>query len=234
LLTQPKREGKASAINLFLSEVKTEIVILESADTIPEPNTIENLIKPFQNPQVGMTGGHPIPLNNTDSFIDFTNQLLWELHHQLALKHPKLGELVAFRNIVQQIPKDTITDEACIEAIITGKNYKLQYVPEAVVRNKGQANVVEFITRRRNLYAGHIQLTKRYNYAPSTMNPLYILQLIFKYLIYNFSIKNFIFTLGAILLEVWVRVLGMYDYHYKRSDLHIWKVAKGSKELEQR
>ncbi|MFX0198498.1 MAG: glycosyltransferase, partial [Candidatus Hodarchaeota archaeon] len=76
LLIQPERQGKASAINLFLQHSKGEIIVLESGDTLPEQNTIENLVRPFINPKVGMTGAHPVPVNLETTFIGFTVNLL--------------------------------------------------------------------------------------------------------------------------------------------------------------
>ncbi|MBI4778178.1 glycosyltransferase [Candidatus Desantisbacteria bacterium] len=234
LFSQQLREGKASAINLFLSNVSTDVVVLESADTIPEPDTIENLVKPFLEPVIGMTGGHPVPMDNARKFIGFTTHLLWNLHHELALINPKLGEIVAFRgNVVSQIPMDTITDEACLEAIFTNKGYRLHYVPEAIVKNKGQGSVAEFINRRRNLYAGHIQLIQRYGYAPSTTNVTLILKLLLRQMMSNSGLRSILFTFMSMALEGWVRILGMADYYIKKDNLHIWKIAKHSKTLEE-
>src|SRR5713226_2298586 len=55
LLEQKDREGKTSAINLFLQHAKEEICVLESGDTLPNEESIENLVKLFADPQVGMT-----------------------------------------------------------------------------------------------------------------------------------------------------------------------------------
>ncbi|MCP4401879.1 MAG: glycosyltransferase, partial [bacterium] len=145
LLVQPKREGKASAINLFLEDASGDIVILESADTIPDEGTLDKLIAPFSDPQVGMTGAHPIPIDPKEGFIGFMVHLLWTLHHKIALQRPKLGELVAFRNIIEEIPPDTAVDEASLEAIIQEKGYKLRYVADAIVRNKGPENLRDMI-----------------------------------------------------------------------------------------
>ena len=125
LFTQEKREGKASAINLLLKHARGEIVVLESGDTLPAENTIERLTEPFKNPLVGMTGGHPVPINNPDTFLGFTVHLLWKMHHKLALQKPKLGELVAFRrDLVHEIPTDTAVDEAFIEALLEKQGYQ--------------------------------------------------------------------------------------------------------------
>jgi biofilm PGA synthesis N-glycosyltransferase PgaC len=57
LLVQRQREGKASAINLFLSKANADVFVLESGDTIPEVDTMEKLVMPFSDPTIGMTGG---------------------------------------------------------------------------------------------------------------------------------------------------------------------------------
>ena len=104
LLAQTHREGKASAINLFLSKAVGDIFILESGDTIPEKGTLDKLVAPFKDDRVGMTGSHPVPVNHENTFIGFSVNLMWRLHHKIALITPKLGELVAFRSFVKEIP----------------------------------------------------------------------------------------------------------------------------------
>ena len=229
LLKQKKREGKASAINLFLKYAKGDIVVLESGDTIPAEDTIEHLTQPFKNPNVGMTGGRPVPVNNKDTFLGFTVHLLWNLHHMLAIKHPKLGELIAFRrHLIKQIPVDTAVDEAFIEAIITEKGYKLEYVPEAVVYNKGPETISDFLRQRRRIFAGHIHLKKIKGYAPSSMK-ICILKLILKNAV---SCPRDIYTLGAIALELYGRILGLYDFYIKNENPFIWNIAKTTKDIK--
>ncbi|PJC38684.1 hypothetical protein CO044_03670, partial [Candidatus Peregrinibacteria bacterium CG_4_9_14_0_2_um_filter_38_9] len=133
VLVQEKREGKASAINLFLKSAKNDILVIESGDTIPEKDTLENLVKPFSDNGIGMSGARPMPVNDTRTFMGFVVNLLWGIHHQISLRNPKMGEMIAFRNIFQSIPKDTAVDEASIEVILKNKGYKLCYCPEAIV-----------------------------------------------------------------------------------------------------
>ena len=59
LVVQERREGKASAINLFLREARGDVIVLESADTLPAPETYASLLAPFSDPAVGMTGARP-------------------------------------------------------------------------------------------------------------------------------------------------------------------------------
>ena len=229
LLSQPSREGKASAINLFLGHASGDIVILESADTVPEQGTLDRLIAPFEDSEIGMTGARPIPVNRKDNFIGFTVHLMWTLHHKIALLTPKLGELVAFRNFVSQIPHDTAVDEASIEAIVREAGFRLRYVPEAVVSNKGPETIRDFIKQRRRIAAGHKNLTRSQNYTVSTSSPLKILVTLARE--HSWGLKSTIWTLGAIGLEMIGRGLGYYDHYIKKKNPFVWDVARSTKDL---
>ena len=47
LIEQPERRGKTSAINLFLQAASEDILVLESGDTLPHENAVENLVRVF-------------------------------------------------------------------------------------------------------------------------------------------------------------------------------------------
>lgn len=227
LLSQPRREGKAAAINLFLARARGEILILESADTVPRKGTLDALVAPFSDPGVGMTGAHPVPVNGADTFIGYTVNLMWRLHHRIALRSPKMGELVAFRNFVREIPADTAVDEAAIEAIVTGAGYALRYVPEAVVRNKGPENVRDFLKQRRRIAAGHMYLSRDRQYRVSTSDPGKILRILAGE--QAWGIREIAWTAGAIGLEAAGRMLGLYDVVVKRKNPFIWEIAGSTK-----
>jgi len=57
LYVQERREGKTSAINIFLGYATEEVCVLESGDTIPHEDAIENMVRMFLDPAVGMDGG---------------------------------------------------------------------------------------------------------------------------------------------------------------------------------
>ncbi|PID58305.1 hypothetical protein CSB45_04360 [candidate division KSB3 bacterium] len=227
LLAQAEREGKASAINLFLKHASGDIVILESADTVPDEGTLDKLIAPFQNPRVGMTGAHPVPVDTTENFIGFMVRLLWRLHHKIALHKPKLGELIAFRHVIHRIPPDTAVDEASLEAIMQELGYELRYVPEAIVRNKGPETLKDMITQRRRIAAGHLYVKKTQHLTVSTSKPFSIV----KVLLPEFSreMKKNMWIAGAILLEAFCRALGAYDFYLKKKNPYIWDIADSTK-----
>ena len=114
LLVQAKREGKASAVNLFLSQASEKIAVLCSADLLPTPDAFEQVLAPFRDPEIGLTTARPVPVNDPGSFMGFAAHMLWDLHHYMNLRSFKAGELIAFRKILERIPYHTVVDEASI------------------------------------------------------------------------------------------------------------------------
>ncbi len=229
LLIQKKREGKASALNLFFEHASYEILAIVNGDIILKDDTVEKLVSPLHDQAVGMTGGHPVPVNDRNRFIGFTDHLLWNLHHRISLRNPKLGEIIALRNVVQ-IPNDTAVDEAWIEAIIKSKGLRILYVPEAIVYNRGPETISDFLTQRRRIFAGHLHIKRKTGYKLSTMDSLDILLLTLKSL--KFNIRDILYTPGAILLELMGRALGFYDFYIRRRNPYIWDAIKTTKEVQ--
>ncbi|HLX40200.1 MAG TPA: glycosyltransferase [Ktedonobacteraceae bacterium] len=232
LCVQEKREGKASAINLFLKEATSEIVILIGADVIPEEGAIESLCHPFKNPAIGMVGGRPVPINDPSTFMGHTVHLLWRLHDRVARITPKLGEVIAFRNVISGIPTNSAVDEISIQALISQLGYKLIYQPKSVIYNKGPVTLRDFLKQRRRIYAGHLKVRAQQNYVASTMKVSPIARQLIACRDFTMSTpRQALWTLGAIGLEGIARVQGTYDFWRKREH-HIWQMVDSTKNLE--
>jgi biofilm PGA synthesis N-glycosyltransferase PgaC len=232
LCVQERREGKASAINLFLKKARSPILVLLGADVIPEDSAIENLCAPFKDPLIGMVGGRPVPVNDPSTFMGHTVQLLWRLHDRVARVYPKLGEVIAFRNVISGIPINSAVDEISIQALITQLGYKLIYRPDCVIYNKGPVTVRDFLKQRRRIFAGHLKVLKQQNYEASTMKVTPIARQLIA--CRHFALRTprqTMWTLGAIILEGYARLQGYYDYWRKREH-HIWQAVASTKDLE--
>lgn len=229
VLIQEKREGKASGINFYLRHATQKVVVLSSADLLPDFTTIERLVAPFADSEVGMTSSRPVPVNDETTFMGFTAHLLWELHHHINLNGFKAGELIAFRKIFERIPYHTAVDEANIEPIVRGQGYQVLYVPSAIVYNKGPDTVDDFLRQRRRIYAGHLAVQEALDYSVSTMSGFKILRLLLHNL--DWRPKPFVWTWAIVALEVYGRFLGWRDFKAKR-DHSVWEIATTTKELE--
>jgi biofilm PGA synthesis N-glycosyltransferase PgaC len=232
ILVQPVREGKASAVTAFLRSSESEgadVLVLAGADTRLDPGSLDALVAPFEDAAVGMTGGRPVPVNDPGTFMGGVVQLLWELHHEVALHAPKLGELVAFRPVIAALPPDTAVDEASLESLIRAKGLRLAYAPDAVVRMKGPTTAGEFLAQRRRIHAGHLRLRRRSGYAVATLSPRAALTAVGR-LRGRAGVRPFALV-AAIVLEAWARALGTWDARVGGCDHRAWEPIPSTKDL---
>jgi cellulose synthase/poly-beta-1,6-N-acetylglucosamine synthase-like glycosyltransferase len=227
LITQARREGKASAVNLFLRRARCDILVSATADTVPEPTTIQRLVEPFRDPEVGMTGGRPIPVNDPRTFLGFAAHLLWDTHHRISLSEPKLGELTAFRRVFHRIPTDSAVDEANMEPLVRGQGFRLKYIPEAVVRNRGPDTVRDFLKQRRRIYAGHLRMRHEQGYSVATLGPRRVVAGLMRSARADW--RFWVWTPAVVGLETYARFLGFVDYRVRRRDHAIWDIATSTK-----
>jgi len=232
IFRQKKRRGKASAVNFFIEKARNDIVVLLGGDVVLEEKTVEYLTRQFKNKHVGMTGAHPVPINNKqDGFLYFAGYMLWDLHHRLSLRHPKMGEVIAFRKIFKQIPVSSSVDEANIEPLIKGQGYTIVYVPEAVVYNKTPTTFTDFIKQRKRIFAGHLAVKNEQGYQVATMRIFLILSLFSSFLADQKKVTYFTFSFFVILLEAYARLLGFIDYRFSRKNHQVWEQISSTKQL---
>ncbi len=229
LLAQEKREGKSAAINLFIKAASSDILIVESGDTIPAEDTIEKLVSPFKDYKIGATGGRPVPINKEHDFMGYMVHLLWRLHHNMALKSPKLGEMIAFRRVMKAIPVDSAVDEASIEAIIRAKRLRLMYIPDAIIHNKGADNIRDHIKQRRRIHNGHLWLKDVQSYKVPSQDSMMLFSLVMVELAQRPRDAARLFY--AIGIEVWCRILGSFDYYIRKKNPFKWEIAHSTKKL---
>jgi cellulose synthase/poly-beta-1,6-N-acetylglucosamine synthase-like glycosyltransferase len=228
LHVQEQREGKTSAINVFLGQAKEKICVLESGDTLPREDTIENMVRMFHDPAVGMTGAQKVAVNTPDHVVGVLSHLRLKMEHQLCLEIPRLGELIAFRKIFDQIPPDVAMDEAFVEAFIIRRGMQVRYAPDAVVYNMGPETVGDFVKQRRRNYAGHLYLKEKYGYQVSSLQNIRVVRIALEEV---WGAIRLVATLGILaVLEMYSRLLGLWDYRFKKRKHVVWDMAWTTKD----
>jgi len=225
---QEKREGKTSAINVFLAHAQEQICVLESGDTLPHEDAIENLVRMFHNPAVGMTGAQKMAVNTPDHVVGLLSYLRLKMEHQLCLEIPRLGELIAFRKVLDRLPPDVAMDEAFVEAFVVQRGLQVRYAPDAVVFSMGPQTVSDFVRQRRRNYAGHLYLIDKYGYRVSSLQNRRVIRIALE------EVWGAIRLLASIaylaLLEFYSRMLGWWDYRIKKEKHVVWDMAWTTKD----
>jgi cellulose synthase/poly-beta-1,6-N-acetylglucosamine synthase-like glycosyltransferase len=232
VVEQPRREGKASAINLGLRAVRNDCVVLISGDVMPEQGAVALLLERLRDDTVGVVGGRPVPLNDASKFVGFAAQTMWRMHHWINERtdEAKCGEMIAFRRmhrglpLVTAIPEASAVDEVSIQAIAREAGLRSVYEPRAIVRNWGPDTVSQWMRQRRRINAGHL-LSAREGYHPSTSSSALALRALLNDRPGR-ARPHWLFGVAA--LEIAAKLAARLDV--SRGDVHtVWRVAESTK-----
>ena len=231
LYVEAERTGKVAAINFGLRQLHSPVVIVVSGDVLPDPGALTKLVAAMQDPGVALSGGRPVPVNDPNTPLGYAVHLLWRLHHRLALHQPKLGEMIALRaEAVVTLPRTSV-DEACFQALIEAAGWKSEYVPDAIVRNRGPATVKDFVRQRRQIHTGHLWLRHRQHYQVPSMH----VGLLSSELLRDMQADHdrlrpahVAWTAGAAAMEGYARMRARFDYWMGRENI-VWAMIKTTK-----
>ena len=230
LIRQEKREGKNSAINCYLENKTCDVVVMLNADNIfGNENSLYSLVSPFFDEKVGMVGGHPVPTNDKKDKVGFATHVLWTMHHHLALVYPKIGELVAFRDIGTRLPTDQQSDEDIIRMNLEKAGYNCIYAPDAIVLNRGPETEEDFLKQRIRVNIGEVNMKRKFDYDIPSWNKKYLMKAVMG------TIKDLGFhpfkLLYAVRLEMKARKTAEEHIDSGDADMNIWDQVTTTKKL---
>ena len=230
LIRQEKREGKNSAINCYLENKTCDVVVMLNADNIfGNENSLYSLVSPFFDEKVGMVGGHPVPTNDKKDKVGFATHVLWTMHHHLALVYPKIGELVAFRDIGTRLPTDQQSDEDIIRMNLEKAGYNCIYAPDAIVLNRGPETEEDFLKQRIRVNIGEVNMKRKFDYDIPSWNKKYLMKAVMG------TVKDLGFhpfkLLYAVRLEMKARKTAEEHINSGDEDMNIWDQVTTTKKL---
>ena len=230
LIRQEKREGKNSAINCYLENKTCNVVVMLNADNIfGNENSLYSLVSPFFDEKVGMVGGHPVPTNDKKDKVGFATHVLWTMHHHLALVYPKIGELVAFRDIGTRLPTDQQSDEDIIRMNLEKAGYNCIYAPDAIVLNRGPETEEDFLKQRIRVNIGEVNMKRKFDYDIPSWNKKYLMKAVIG------TVKDLGFhpfkLLYAARLEMKARKTAEEHIDSGDADMNIWDQVATTKKL---
>jgi hypothetical protein len=144
----------------------------------------------------------------------------------------KTGEITAMRNVIPQIPDNVLTDETYLTSVILQKGYRLVYIPDAIVWNRGPETFRDFIIYRVRQIIAYYQLKKilpQGCYIPKTMSKI----VVFKCLLNELSLqpKAVVFTVISVSLEILTRLMAWIEWYIYKKNPYIWDRVPSTKRL---
>ena len=165
VLYQPRRQGKTAALNRAIPYVKTPYVIFTDANTMLNPEAVTEIVRCFEDPQVGCVAGEKRVADAGGAGAAATEGVYWkyesklkELDYRLHSAVGAAGELFAVRRgLWQTLPEDTLLDDFVCSMLIAAQGYKIAYCKEAYALETPSADMGEEGKRKKRIAAGGLQ-----------------------------------------------------------------------------
>jgi len=166
-LFKDEGKGKSKAINDLLPKITSDILILTDGDVYINDNAVESIMKAFENPEIGCVSGKVVPTNDpTTRYGYFAHTLAMgaDLERQRRYKKGLFletsGYLFAYRTIlISSFPTD-VAEDAIIPLIINDLDWRIGYVPKAIVWVKYPETIDDFVKQKVRTAKAHANLTK--------------------------------------------------------------------------
>lgn len=173
----PERLGKIHAVNRVIKLVDSPIVIFSDANTTLNFSSIKNIVRHFQDDQVGgVSGEKKIMVNEADNASGAGEGIYWKyesalkkLDSHLSTAIGAAGELFAVRTNLYHTPEpDTIIEDFVTSMKIVSQGYRFVYEPDAYAMETASATIQDEWKRKVRISAGGIQAILR---MPELLNP---------------------------------------------------------------
>jgi cellulose synthase/poly-beta-1,6-N-acetylglucosamine synthase-like glycosyltransferase len=173
--------GKARAMNRGLMHVTGEIIITVDADSAMAPDTIENLVKCFNDPKVGGVAGNVVVANRKKP-IELMQQL--EYVYGFFFKRADSlfnsvyiigGAAAAYRcDVLKEMggfDHSIITEDIEMSTRILNHGYKTRYASDAVVYTEGPAEIRGLCNQRLRWKHGRLLTFAKHRKLFFSLNP---------------------------------------------------------------
>lgn len=179
VIYSPERRGKTAALNHGLALVQSELVVMTDANTMLNPESIQEIVRCFMDPKVACVAGEKrVAARHEGQAAAESEGLYWKYESTLKRWDGELysamgaaGELCAIRrSLYEPMPENALLDDFVMSLRMVDKGYKIAYTSEAYAMEYGSANLEEESKRKRRIAAGGLQSIW---WLRSMLNPLH-------------------------------------------------------------
>jgi len=236
---QDEGKGKSYAINLLLPKLKGEIIILTDGDVYVSENSVNEILKKFEDEKVGCVSGQPLSQNSRENMLGYWSHLLCYAAHRLRKQRDRQdnflecsGYLWAFRNrIIKKFPLD-VGEDTIVPIMFFLKGYKIKYAPKAGVYVKYPPKISEFLKQKRRTVGAHDNIHKYVNLKKIPRMKTFFNEIVEGYTLFFYprNIKELLWTflIFPFRLYIWLNLL-FNSYIRKRKYTDAWKRIESTK-----
>lgn len=170
LLHTAARSGKIAAVHRSMAYVTTPYVVFTDANTLLNPDAIQQMVCHYSNPKVGAVAGEKrVQSEAADSASGAGEGFYWRYESTLKKWDSELysvvgaaGELFSIRtDLYESVPPDTIIEDFYMTLRIAQRGYRVIYEPLACATELPSASSGEELKRKIRIAAGGWQAISR-------------------------------------------------------------------------
>lgn len=205
------RVGKTEARNQALKQIDSEIIVFSDATTVYEADSINMLVRNFNDPKVGMVTGHLKYIDPENSQVGVGQKLYWKYETLIKKAQTNLGTLTgsigcmtAFRRSAYTDLPSNIIEDFTSPLMFIQKGFRVVYEASAICFEETTTKASsEWHMRVRVIRGGMSGLLFARNILSPFQFPLVSLQLIshkvFRWFVPVFGILTLIFNVLALI-----------------------------------
>ncbi len=165
-IRNPERRGKPAMLNDLAAMATGEILVVTDANVMFTPGTLKSLAEGFSDPLTGLCDATVFPAGTGDEGI--TRQENMYTSYETALKRaegslwgampgPYGGCYAVRRNLFPTLPGNILVDDLYTGLSVLGQNFRSCNIPDAVVFEDTQPDIMEQFLRRIRIATGSFQ-----------------------------------------------------------------------------
>ena len=160
--------GKPGALNRGIAEARSEILVLVDGDTVFEPGTIERLVAPLSDPEIGAVSGNT-KVGNRGGFIGGWQHLEYvmgfnldrRMYDMLGVMPTVPGAIGAFRRQalrqVGWVSHDTLAEDTDLTMALCRTPWRIVYTADAIAWTEAPASLRQLWKQRYRWSYGTMQ-----------------------------------------------------------------------------
>jgi len=235
-LIQDRGEGKSAALNLSVSKAKGDLLILTDGDVYIGENSLNYLLEPFKNKQIGAVSGNPISLDSRKNMLGFWAYVLTNIANERRKNAERLnqsffcsGYLFAIRKFLfPRLSKDLLSEDGFISNEVYKKNFKITHSEKSKVFIKYPTTFKDWIIQKKRSAGGYNQIKKLTGVEMRSFKKESLGAFgLFKY-VSNLRELFWLFTLFISRVYLWALIYRDINLK-KKSHKEIWKRVESTK-----
>jgi len=174
LVRRSMSDGKPSALNYGLKQVRGEIVAVFDADNVPEPDALMRAVEYFEDPSIAAVQGRQNAINADENmlskFIYYEEAVRYETYLRgkdaLELFVPITGSCYFIRkNVLLDVggwDNECLSEDMEMALRLTKKGYRIKYAPDVHSWQENPVSLNQLIRQRIRWFRGDMEMALKY------------------------------------------------------------------------